>query len=85
MSAPRREVGKRLGECDLLYAPEGKFVLYEYTAEMMGDPDLTPREYIFDTGWQAQEFAEHHWRDRFCRYIIFDESREIGQVPQPWL
>jgi hypothetical protein len=85
MNKSRKAVGKRLGERDLLYAPEGKFVLYEYTAEMMGDPDLTPEEYIFDTDSQALEFAEQHWRDRFCRYIIFDESREIGQVPEPWL
>ncbi len=86
MNAPRKAAGKRLGKRELLYAPKGKFVLYEYTAEMMGDPDLTPEVCIFDSEAEARQFAEDHYLARFCRYIIFDESREIGQIPdESWL
>lgn len=81
MHTPRRPTGKTLGRCELLCAPKGKFVVYEYTAEMMGDPDLTPKEYLFDTESEARQFAEQHYMSRFCRYIILDTWGEIGRVP----
>ncbi|WDE96350.1 hypothetical protein PQO03_11580 [Lentisphaera profundi] len=85
MKINRKPVNARLGDKDLFYAPSGKFVIYEYTAEMMGEPDLTPKEYIFDTYEESIYFIEIECKGNFCNHIVLDDEQEVIQFPEDWI
>ena len=85
MNSYRKPVNVRLGKKDLFYAPIQQFVVYEYTAEMMCDPDLTPTEYLFPSEQESLNFINIECKGRFCNYLLFDDNNEIKQFPDDCL
>ncbi|OVE82157.1 hypothetical protein BVY04_01870 [bacterium M21] len=79
----RKKSGVTLGSVECRLAPRGKYVIYEYTGAMMGDPDLTPfAEYIFDTEEAARAYVRKHCAERFAFHALFDEVRFIARLPR---